>query len=189
MHSPTLRTRGGVLAVACAAVLALAGCSSSGDSSPAASSTPSADALSITDPWVKAADSGMTAAFGTLVNSSDHDVRIVSATTDDSSMELHEMAMGDNGEMVMRPKKGGFVVPADGKHELGPGGDHIMFMDLKSPIKPGDDVAVTLRAEDGSTFTFTAPARSFSGADEQYDGDSDGMGDMDMGTPTDGATP
>ena len=142
-----------------------------------------AAALTITDPWVKAADTGMTAAFGTITNDSDTDVRIVSATSDvTSSMELHEMATGDDGAMVMRQKQGGFVIEAGAAHELSPGGDHLMFMDLTAPVQPGDDVTVTLTAEDGSTIEFTAPARSYAGANEEYDGGEHGEGDMDMET-------
>jgi copper(I)-binding protein len=185
LHLPPLRRLAALAAVA--VLLTMAGCSSS---EPAPSSSTGAAALSVTAPWVKAADSGMTAAFGTLVNASDADVRIVSAASDVSPMELHEMATGADGQMVMRPMEGGFVVPAHGEHELGPGGDHVMFMDLTAPIEPGDDVTITLTCDDGSTFTFTAAARSYSGADETYegDGDGDGMDGMDM-TPSQEPTP
>jgi len=183
-----------VPAIGLALAFALTGCS--GDAAPAAESaatTPAAaqaDALTITDPWVKAADSGMTAAFGTLVNDSGADVRIVSASTSvSSSMELHEMATNDAGEMIMRPKEGGIVVPADGTHELAPGGDHLMFVNITTPVQPGDEVTVTLTAEDGSTFDFVAPARSFAGGDETYEGDGamEGMESSDA-TPMSAAS-
>ena len=169
MHPPAPFTRAAAgLLLAVTALATAAGCSSSDAAAPAASQSGAAAALSVTDPWVKATDSGMTGVFGTLVNSSDRDVRIVSAATQSSRMELHEMAMGDDGQMVMRPKKDGFLVPARGTHVLAPGGDHMMVMDLATPIKPGDDLQVTLTADDGSTVTFAAAARSFSGANENY---------------------
>ncbi|OLT52618.1 copper chaperone PCu(A)C [Cellulosimicrobium sp. CUA-896] len=189
--SPRARLLAGVGALSLAA--ALGACSTGtadagGDTAAAAPETTEAAALTIADPWVKAADAGMTAAFGTLENGSDTDVRIVSATSEvTSSMELHEMATGDDGAMVMQQKAGGFVLEAGGSHELSPGGDHLMFMDLTTPVQPGDEVAVTLTAEDGSTFEFTAPARSFSGANEEYHGDGgdmegmEGMEDADDG--------
>jgi hypothetical protein len=130
--------------------------------------SPSAGGLTVTDPWAKAADSGMTAAFGTLVNDSDADITIVSAASDASTMELHEMAMSDSGQMVMRPKEGGFVVPAHGTHTLAPGSDHIMFMNLTSPLAPGDDVTVTLTADDGAHWTVPFPVRTFTGGNESY---------------------
>ncbi len=186
--SPSRAVAGLAVAVTAVALLAVSGCSSSSpaDASGSDSSGPSAPAssgtgaLSIADPWIKAADSGMTAAFGTLVNASDHDVRIVSASTDVSAAELHEKVADDSGQALMRPKEGGFLVPAGGEYELSPGGDHVMLMDLTGPVEPGDDVEVTLSADDGSTFAFIAPARSYSGANESYDGNGDGMGDMDM---------
>ncbi|MBD8079613.1 copper chaperone PCu(A)C [Cellulosimicrobium arenosum] len=185
----TNRTR--VLAGAGVAALAvgLAACSSDASADPGAvdtadgaAQTTEAAALEITDPWAKAADEGMTAAFGILVNDSDADVRIVSATSDVAGMsELHEMVAGDDGAMVMQQKEGGFVVPAGEGLELAPGGNHVMLMDLQTPVQPGDDVDVVLTAEDGSTFEFVAPARSFSGANEEYHGDDDmeGMESMD----------
>lgn len=172
------------------AVVGLAACSSGATSrdsvaAPATTSAPSASttggetsAVTITDPWVKAVDTGMTAAFGTLSNTGAEDVHIVSASTPAStSMELHEMATDASGAMVMRPKEGGFVIPAGGTHELSPGGDHLMLMSVTAPVLPGQDVTITLTAEDGSTIDLTAPARSYSGANESYDGDGDGDGD------------
>lgn len=146
--------------------------------------------LTLTDGWVKAADSGMTAAFGTLVNHTGADVTIVSASSDASRMELHEMALGDDGQMVMRPKEDGLVVPADGAHELAPGGDHLMFMDLATPLATGADVAVTLTSDSGATWTFTLPVRTFTGADEHYqgsDGSTSEMPGMDMGDSSSGS--
>jgi copper(I)-binding protein len=156
--------------------LLASGCSSddstataSTTTAPAASASPAAaaTAVSITDPWIKAADKGMTAAFGTLVNNTDKPLTIVSATSDVSMMELHEMVMKD-GKMIMQPKEGGFTLPAKGTHELSPGGDHIMFMDVKTPVKAGDEVAVTLKLADGTTVPFTAIGKPFSGAEESY---------------------
>jgi copper(I)-binding protein len=169
------RPRGlAVLALTVVSAGLLAGCGSSDDAS---TSTPSASpavsqsaatAVSITDPWIKAADKGMTAAFGTLVNNTDKPLTIVSATSDVSMMELHEMLMKD-GKMIMRPKESGFTIPAGGKHELSPGGDHIMFLDVKTPVKAGDEVTITLKLSDGSSVPFTAVGKPFSGAEESYD--------------------
>ncbi|WP_119729737.1 copper chaperone PCu(A)C [Thermomonospora amylolytica] len=161
---------------ACAAILLvpalLTGCGSG--SSPAggapapATSTPR-PALSITDPWVKAAGSGMTAAFGTLVNHTDRPITVVSAATPAARrIELHEV-VATGGASKMRPKQGGFVVPARGAHRLTPGGDHIMLMDVTAPVEPGAEIAFTLRLSDGTTFAFTAVAKEFSGARESYD--------------------
>ncbi|MET8547273.1 copper chaperone PCu(A)C [Micromonospora zamorensis] len=162
--------------VLAAAVLAVgaAGCGSSDSPSAAqrspsvsASANPDAGVIGIRDPWVKAADMGMTAAFGTLVNDGDSDVTLTSATTSVSSMELHEMAMKD-GKMVMRQKQGGIVIKAKGTHALEPGGDHLMLMNLTKPVQAGDEVTFTLTFADGRTQQFRAVAKPFTGAQESY---------------------
>jgi copper(I)-binding protein len=140
------------------------GCSSSSDAAPAPN--PSV-ALSVTDPWIKSADKGMTAAFGTLVNHTDHPLTVVKAASSVSVMELHEMTMKD-GKMVMQPKEGGFLIPARGTHELSPGGDHLMFMDVAAPVRAGDQVTVTLTLSDGTTVPFSAVGKPFTGAEESY---------------------
>ncbi|WP_066374249.1 copper chaperone PCu(A)C [Herbidospora mongoliensis] len=149
-------------------------------SAPAAS-TPAAPALSITDPWVKTAKKGMTAAFGTLVNNSGADITVVSGASPLSPMiELHEVVESD-GKMVMQPKKGGFVIPAGGTHELTPGGDHIMIMDAKQPVEPGAEIPFTLTLADGGTFEFTALGKDFAGAKEDYQPGMDMGGESDNG--------
>lgn len=72
--------------------------------------------------------------------------RLVGASSPASArMEMHEMAM-EKDIMRMREVKG-IDVPAKGTVELKPGGFHLMFMDLKAPLKAGDKVPVTLRFE------------------------------------------
>ncbi|WP_405089823.1 copper chaperone PCu(A)C [Micromonospora sp. NBC_01392] len=170
-----------------AVLLAASGtaCGSSDESSTAVSSATStasastgaaAGVLGIRDPWVKAADKGMTAAFGTLVNDGDADVTITKAATEVSPMELHEMTMKD-GKMVMQPKQGGIVVKAHSRATLEPGGDHLMLMDLAKPVRAGDEVSFTLTFADGRTQTFRAVAKPFTGAQESY---APGHGDTPM---------
>ncbi|GIH67531.1 copper chaperone PCu(A)C [Microbispora siamensis] len=124
--------------------------------------------LSIGDPWVKTARSGMSAAFATLVNTTGEEVTVVAASTPVSpSVELHEV-VGDGGTTTMRRKQGGFVIPAGGRHVLQPGGDHIMLMDVRTPVEPGAEVPFTLTLKDGRTVSFTAVAKDFAGANESY---------------------
>ncbi|WP_328346408.1 copper chaperone PCu(A)C [Micromonospora sp. NBC_00421] len=135
--------------------------------SAAASAGTAAGVVGIRDPWVKAADKGMTAAFGTLVNDGDADVTLTGATTSVSPMELHEMTMKD-GKMVMQQKQGGIVIKAKGTHALEPGGDHLMLMNLAKPVQAGDELTFTLTFADGRTQQFTAVAKPFTGAQESY---------------------
>lgn len=149
-------------ALVAAIALTLAACSGG------SSTSSDADSLTATDAWAKAADSGMTAAFGEISNTSDHDITIVSAVSSSATMvELHEVV-----DDVMRPVEGGFAIPAGGTLMLQPGGLHIMFMGVTTPIAAGDDVQVTLTLGDDSQFTLTAVAKDFSGANESYDGNA-----------------
>lgn len=163
-----------VLSVLAAASLALTGCGQSATSpapSPSGSASQSTAALTVSDPWVKAAESGMSAAFGTIRNTTDKDVTIVSASTPASPMvELHETVMGANGTMQMQPKKGGFVIPAKGELKLEPGANHIMLMGLSKPVKAGDEITFDLKLSDGITVSFTAQGKDFTGANENYSG-------------------
>lgn len=131
--------------------------------------------LTLVDGWVKAADSGMSAAFGVLENPTDSDLAVVGvSSTVSSQMQLHETVVVD-GAMKMQ-QVDSFTVPAGGTFVLEPGGNHLMFMDLTTPVAPGDDVDLTLDLADGSTCSVTVQAREFTGADEEYvGGEMDGM--------------
>jgi periplasmic copper chaperone A len=147
-----------------ALALALSGCTSPANE-------PMAHHVTMTDQWASAADSGMTAVFGRLTNSGGHDARIVSGTSPIAGhVEVHEVVPDSAGGKVMQPKQGGLVVPAGGTHELTPGGDHLMLMDLREPLTPGTDVTVTVNFEDGSTLPVTAQVRDFAGGNEDYHG-------------------
>ncbi|MFK3679079.1 copper chaperone PCu(A)C [Microbacterium sp. NPDC090218] len=151
-------------------VLALTGCTP--EKAPAATeSRPAGEVVTIDDAWVKSAEEGMSAAFGTLLNSGDEDVTVVSVTSEASTMlELHETVENEAGEMVMREIEGGFVIPAGGRLALEPGANHIMMMDLTGPLAAGTDVSFTLTFSDDSTYEFSAPVKDYSGANENYEG-------------------
>ena len=91
-----------------------------------------------------------TAAFMVLVNPGDRPVRLVGFTSPVAGetapmITTHDMK---DGKMVMGmaivPT---LEVPAHGRLELKPGGDHLMLMSLKSVPKEGESVSLTLRFE------------------------------------------
>lgn len=130
---------------------------------------PMAATVTISDQWASSAEMGMAAVFGTFTNTGHHEARIVSGSSPVAGrVEVHEVVTDATGTRTMRPKAGGMVVPADGSHDLVPGGDHLMLMDLKEPLQPGADVTLTVVFEDGSTLPVTAQVRDFPGADEEY---------------------
>ncbi|PPJ20226.1 hypothetical protein C5E44_00355 [Nocardia nova] len=143
--------------------LLLAGCSS-GSTSTAAD----ADSVTVGDQWIKAANAGMSAAFANFTNTCDHEIRIVDATSPASArVEIHEVVQS-NGASMMRPKAGGLAIPAHGSAKLTPGGDHLMFIDLKAPLRTGTQTPITVKFADGTSTTFTAQVRDFAGNQENY---------------------
>jgi copper(I)-binding protein len=128
-----------------------------------------ASTVTVENQWASSAETGMAAVFGTFSNTGDHDARIVSGESALAGrVEVHEVVPDASGAMTMRPNADGLVIPAGGSRELIPGGDHLMLMDIKEPLKPGADVTMTVVFEDGSTLPVTAQIRDFAGANEEY---------------------
>ncbi|WP_067686943.1 copper chaperone PCu(A)C [Nocardia jejuensis] len=154
-----------MLPVACSAD------SSSATSNSKTSNSKASDTVTMSDQWIKAADSGMSATFGTLQNSGDQPVQLVAATSPASAtVEIHEVVSDTpGGDKTMRPKAGGLTIPAHGKATLAPGADHLMFIDLKQPLRTGASTPLTLTFSDGSTITVTAQVRDFAGGKEKYE--------------------
>lgn len=171
------------------ASLALTACggsqeASGGSSSSASASASSSDAgLTVKDPWVKAANQGMTAVFGTLKNTTDKDLVISSATTNASDeVQLHETVIDPKtGGSSMQEKKGGFTLKPGESKELKPGGDHIMLMNLKCSLLAGDSLKVTLKVSDGKSVVVDAPIRDYTAAKESY-APSEGSDSSDHGS-------
>lgn len=131
--------------------------------------------LTVVDTWAKAADSGMTAAFGKVTNPGSKSVNIVAASSPVAGVvQLHEVVDKD-GKMVMQQKPGGFTIAPGAALELKPGGNHLMFMGLKKPVKAGQLVPVTIILSDGSRQTITAMAKVFNGGNENYDANAGSM--------------
>jgi len=171
-----------------ALALPLAACSAGGSDDGGATGSSASDGavdtvdtadLSLADAWVKSAESGMSAVFGTLTNASSSAVTLVGAASSAAGMvQLHETNADGSGGMSMKEKEGGFAIPAGGELRLEPGGDHIMLMDLTAPLLAGDAVEVTLQFAGGAELAITATVKDFAGAQENYS-PSDGGGEME----------
>ena len=105
--------------------------------------------LVITQPWSRATPGGAKIAGGflTIENKGAVPDRLVSGAGDIAGkIEIHEMAM-NNGVMTMRPLDKGLVIEPGKTVKLAPGGYHLMLLDLKRPLKQGEQVPVTLEFE------------------------------------------
>ncbi len=102
--------------------------------------------LLVEHPWSRATPAGAPVAGGffAVANRGTAADRLVSARFERAGrVEIHEMAVKD-GVMAMRELPKGIEIPAGGRIELKPGGHHLMFMELKAPLKEGEMLKGTL---------------------------------------------
>jgi copper(I)-binding protein len=105
--------------------------------------------LTVTSPWTRATPGGAKIAGGYLkiTNNGTSADRFIGAKSGAAGhVEIHEMSMND-GVMKMRPLPNGLAVKPGETVELKSGGHHLMFMDLKQPLKQGDTFKATLQFE------------------------------------------
>ena len=105
--------------------------------------------LVISQAWSRQTPSGakVAGAYLTIENKGATADRLISGSGDVAGkVEVHEMAM-EGGVMKMRPLDKGLVIEPGKTLKLAPGGYHLMLMDLKSQLKQGDKVPMTLEFE------------------------------------------
>jgi len=105
--------------------------------------------LVIDHPWSRATPPAAKTAAGymTILNkgtTADRLIAISSAVA--GRVEIHRMMM-DGSIMRMRPVPEGVEIRPGESVKLGPGGYHLMMMELREPMKQGQKVPVTLRFE------------------------------------------
>ena len=105
-----------------------------------------AGAITIERPWSRATPSGAKVAAGylTINNTGDGPDRLLSLIADIAGhTSIHQMSMSD-GMMQMRELTDGLAIPAQGSVTLEPQSYHLMFEDLKRPLKQGETFSGTL---------------------------------------------
>jgi len=114
----------------------------------ALAASPALAQVSIDQPWMRATAPGAKVAGGFMIvsNKGEAPDRLVAAASPLAErVELH-VHIDDGGVMKMRQVQG-FDVPASGRFELKPGGAHLMFVNIRRPIKEGEKIPVTLTFE------------------------------------------
>ena len=134
--------------------------------------------VTVSEPWVRATVPQQKATGAFMKLQSAQDAKLISAKSAVAGVvEVHEMAM-DAGVMKMRAVDG-LALPMGKAVDLKPGGYHVMLMDLKSQLKDGDAVPLTLTFEtkDGKrqTMEVKATARNMSAPDQSSHGGHSGM--------------
>src|SRR5947208_9282849 len=113
--------------------------------------------LVITQAWSRATPGGAKIAGGylTIENKGSAPDRLIGGTGEVAGkIEVHEMSMKD-GVMTMRFLDKGLAIEPGKTVKLAPGGYHLMMLDLKSPLKQGDKVPVTLEFETAGKVTLS----------------------------------
>ena len=100
--------------------------------------------IEIKNPWIRPGAKGMnTAMYFEMVNSGDEADTLYKAESKLADIvELHETYMKD--DMLGMRKVDYVVVKAKASFRFKPGGNHVMFIDLKRKLKVGDKGEVTL---------------------------------------------
>lgn len=134
-------------------------------------------AVVVRDAWVRAlpdlaVDGDMTGVFMVLENTGTEDISVTGGTDTsghtETPLEAHEVVKNDAGEMVMQLAEGGILVPAGGSVQLMPGGYHIMYWNISTPIAVGDEITFTLNLSNGETIDVTAVAMTLEAGQERY---------------------
>ena len=118
--------------------------------------------IKIDDPWTRSGQPGqMTGAFMEIKNKGTAD-KLVSASCDAAKVtELH--ASDTSGGVMTMRKVDAMDIPADGELKLKPGGYHVMLIDLKRPLAPGEKLPIKLTFEKAGELTVEAKIKGQGG--------------------------
>ncbi|HEY8586009.1 MAG TPA: copper chaperone PCu(A)C [Rhodanobacter sp.] len=138
-----------------------------------------ADHIRASHAWIRVLPGALPAgAYVTLENHGDQPVALRGASsTVYAEVMLHQSSRA--GGVSRMTAVDTLTVPAHGKAELAPAGYHLMLMQPRTPVKPGDRVILTLQFADGSTLATDFLARPANALDA---GDDQGMPAMDHGS-------
>jgi copper(I)-binding protein len=96
--------------------------------------------------------------FMKIENKGPADQLLSASSTAAGEMQLHEMTM-DGNVMKMRQVKE-IALPAGGAVELKPGGLHLMFINIKTPMLAGQTVPVKLKFAKAGEIEVTFPVNA-----------------------------
>ena len=116
--------------------------------------------IKVMEPWARPSpmQAGNGAVYMALVNQGGRDDALVSVQTDVAEVvELHETKM--EGELMKMSPVNKIEIPANGSATLEPGGLHVMLINLKQELTPGEKIKLTLNFEISDPLTIAAEIR------------------------------
>lgn len=109
--------------------------------------------------WIRVLPGALPAgAYVVLRNDGDERIALTGASSPAYGETMLHESSGAGGVNRMRMVDA-VPIPAHGTQALAPGGYHLMLMDAKRPVRPGDTVRITLKFGDGSTLPVDFIAR------------------------------
>jgi copper(I)-binding protein len=117
------------------------------------------DPIVVRDAWIREPPPRSPAAgYLVIENRGGEPVELVAVATEAAEQtEIHIMEYKDD-RMTMR-QVAGLQVPAGEEVALKPGGAHLMLMELRQPLRDGDEVELVLRFGDGTERRTQMPVR------------------------------
>ena len=106
-----------------------------------------ADTIAVSDLWIRATPPGArTAAAYLYISNKGGNDRLLEVRSERArSVEIH--ATQEQSGMMRMSRLDSLAVPADSDLQLGPGGYHLMLVEISDTFVPGDSVLVTLMFE------------------------------------------
>jgi copper(I)-binding protein len=110
-------------------------------------------ALKIGHPWARPTVPGQSSggAYLSVENKTGVPDRLLGGSSPNARVELHQMSM--EGSVMRMREIDGIDLPAGARIELKPGARHIMLMDIKTPLKIGDKMPLTLHFRNAGKVT------------------------------------
>lgn len=116
--------------------------------------------VSIIDAWARPANLGDNSALYFKINNpGPRTDSLIEVETDIAAQaELHKSEMDDQGVMSMHHQDL-IDIPPDSQVEFAPGGLHVMLLELKQDLRPGDTIQATFKFENSDEITLEIPIR------------------------------
>jgi periplasmic copper chaperone A len=144
---------------------------------PASAEEIKAGDLVITQAWSRATPGGakIGGAYLTIENKGSTPDRLLGGSADVADkVQVHEMTM-NNGVMTMRQLDKGLAIAPGKTVKLAPGGYHLMLLDLKGPLKQGDQLPLTLEFEKAGKVKLSFDVQGVGAQSPADEGSSDGQ--------------
>lgn len=130
-----------------------------------ATATAAGSGPEIREAWIRWLPAGVPmAGYFTVTNTTSQTMNLTGAASEAfGKASLHEAVKRDDGSTRMRPIDLPLTIQPGQTISFEPGGYHLMLMQPRRELRPGDSVRITLRQESGPAATAVFSVRSATG--------------------------